>query len=42
MPEELKNRILEYPMSRHIQIKYKKELELWQENGWSVPYPERN
>ena len=40
-PGQLKNQVLEYPMDKHIQAEYEKELELWLKNGWWLPHPKK-
>ena len=40
-PEVLQNRVNEYSVSREVRILYEEELRMWIEDGWLIPYDER-
>ena len=37
---ELKNRVPEYAVPKHAHDEYERELQLWLDSGWLLPYPE--
>ena len=39
-PAELKNRVPKYAVPDHARYEYKRELQLWLDNGWLLPCPE--
>lgn len=39
-PERLKKSVLEYTVPDAVQNKHNKELQLWLDNEWLLPYPE--
>ena len=40
-PEVLQNRVNEYSVSREVRTLYEEELRMWIEDGWLIPYDER-
>ena len=40
-PEVLQNRMNEYSVSRKVRTLYEEELRMWIEDGWLIPYDER-